>query len=325
MPLVIDPEQFGRSACPADAWQRAEKLREALAGFPRLNERPIDKTRAALASDSGLFGRPPASPIAEDISIQSSDSSLNLRIYRPPVARFVILHIHGGGFVFGDARQTDHVQESLARSAQAIVISVDYRLAPEFPFPAAQDDCLAAMGWALDFAERELCQSAIGLAGESAGANLAATTLLRLKAAGRAQRIFAAAFSYGMFDLALTPSARNWSLGNLLIDDEVLAWYAGQYAPGRDLGDPLLSPLRAELQGLCPALFGVGTLDPLLDDSVMMAARWASAGQPSELEVYPGEVHGFDAGKMMTEQARHWRERCAAFLARYQALASNAP
>ena len=104
-----------------------------------------------------------------------------------------------------------------------------------------------------------------------------------------------AVLNYGAYDLTLTPSARRWGERNLILTTRLMEWFHEKYAPGENYSDPDLSPLYADLTGLPPALFTVGTLDPLIDDSLFMHMRWMVAGNRSQLAVYPGGIHAFNA------------------------------
>ena len=234
----------------------------------------------------GLLPQPlPVSELAEDGVV----AGVPVRVFTPPEARAVYLHLHGGGFVYGSSRLQDDVLERTALACGVALVSVEYRLAPEHPYPAAPDDCEAV---ALALVERESRPLAIG--GESAGANLAVTTLLRLRDRHGVLAFTAAALSFGVYDLALTqftderdPSLTREELTRLVTD----------YAGGAPLDDGDLSPVRADLHGLPDALFVVGSRDPLLHDSSLMARRWREAGNHARLEVVPGAQHGLDSSE----------------------------
>jgi acetyl esterase/lipase len=205
-------------------------------------------------------------------------------------ARGTYLHIHGGGWTFGAADQYDDTNQWLARETGARVVSVAYRLGPEHRWPAAAEDCHAAALWALESSD-----GPVVIGGESAGAHLAAVTLLRLRAGRALGRMAGAALTYGMFDLRGTPSVRSWGARYLVLNTPIIDWFVGNLlgeVAGR--ADPEVSPLLADLAGLPPALFEVGTADPLLDDTLFMAARWRAAGNDARLSVTPGGIHGFD-------------------------------
>lgn len=192
-------------------------------------------------------------------------------------------------------------------------VSVEYRLAPEDPFPAGVDDCVAAALWLIDHAEAEFGVSWLAIGGESAGANLAVSTLVRLRDMGRGGAFSAANLLFGWFDVAMTPSARA-SNGTPFVDHTNLPIYAAAYAGTADKRDPSVSALYSDLSDLPPAFVTVGTIDPLLDDSLFMHMRWQAAGNPSELALYPGGNHGFNA--LEGELAKAANEGMARFLDR---------
>jgi acetyl esterase/lipase len=147
----------------------------------------------------------------------------------------------------------------------------------------------------------------IVISGESAGAHLAAVTLLRLKARGLADRIAGAALTYGVFDLRMTPSMANWGPDNLILSTPVVEWFVDNLTAGdRALrADPALSPLLADLSGLPPSLLTCGTADPLIDDTLFMAARLAAAGVAVETRIVPGGCHGFDLFDLAIAREHH--------------------
>jgi len=176
-------------------------------------------------------------------------------------------------------------------------VSVGYRLAPEHPHPAGPDDCEAAALWLAANVEREFGGDVLAVGGESAGAHLSAVTLLRLRDRHGLAPFRAALLTYGQYDFAFTPSVRRWGARNLVLSTPIITQFVDWFAPPQLRADPDLSPLHADLRDMPPALFTVGTLDPLLDDSLLlfMAARWTAAGNRAELAVYPGGVHAFNA------------------------------
>ena len=213
--------------------------------------------------------------------------------------RAVTVYIHGGGWTFGAPDQADRRCLRLARALGAQSVGVAYRLAPEHPWPAGGEDALAGVLFGLEEAKR-LGGLPVFITGDSAGAHLAAVSLLRLRAMGRLEEITAAALIYGCFDLRMTPSMANWGERNLILSGPIVEWFSGNFL-GRDkeraaalAASPEVSPLLADLSAMPPALFQVGDLDPLLDDSLFMAERWRAAGSEAELLVWPGAIHGFD-------------------------------
>ena len=255
----------------------------------------------------GLLASPDI-PGFETREIPGPRGPLRLRTFVPSgEVRAVYLDVHGGGFFMGAPEMDDRDNAEIARRARCAVVSVDYGLAPEHPYPAGPDDCEAAALWLLANAKREFGVERILIGGGSAGANLAAGTLLRLRDRHQSARRFAAAnLVFGVFDLSGTPSQHRLGMGS----------FRDLYLPGRDLAarrHPDISPLYADLGGLPPALFTVGTADSLYDDSLFMALRWRAAGNEAELAVYPESVHGFTV--FPTAMARAANERIQRWVA----------
>ncbi len=246
---------------------------------------------AYAKGDMGLPATPKAAT-ARTVRIPGPGGEIALRVIAPDEVRGVYLHIHGGGWMLGTNDMQDALLESIGRGAGLAAVSIDYRLAPEHPFPAAVDDCVAAALWLIEHAETEFGTPWLAIGGESAGAHLAAATLLRLRDLGHYAAFRAANLTFGCYDLSLTPSVRR-AQGTPFVDQDVLEQMVAGYAGSGDLRDAAISPLYADLSTLPPALFTVGTIDPLLDDSLFMHARWQAAGNRAELAVYPGGVHGF--------------------------------
>jgi acetyl esterase/lipase len=295
---ALDPSLFSEAAIPDDTRQINDAIVKAMAGMPEWWDVGVDKVRAARARGEGVFPAAAKSERARWIEIDGLGGKIPLRVIAPDKPRGVYLHIHGGGHVLGAADQQDRLLERIADEAQLTAISVEYRLAPEHPFPAGPDDCEAAALWVhahlSDFGGAKFT-----IGGESAGAHLSAVTMLRLRDKLGRNPFHAANLVFGVFDLGLTPSARAFGderrlvLRTLDIDKFGEAFLPGLSAESRRA--PHISPLYADLKGLCPALFSVGTHDALLDDSLFMHSRWIAAGNRGELAVYPGAAHGFIA------------------------------
>jgi acetyl esterase/lipase len=276
------------------------ELERLLATIPPVNTVPPEESRRARREGRGIWPAPVHVPEARVVEIDGPGGPLNLRIIPPqgqPAGTF--LHFHGGGWTLGEADGQDPRLQRLARDTGLTAVSVDYRLAPEHPYPAGPDDCEAAAIWLLGREGKDAVGATgpLAIGGDSAGGHLAATTLLRLRDRHGVTGAFrAAVFQYGAFDLSMTPSQRLWGERNLVLSGPIIAWFAEQFLGDRDREarrDPEISPLYAELSGMPPAIFTIGTQDALLDDSLFMEARWRAAGHDTELHIWPEAPHGF--------------------------------
>ena len=289
-----DHELFKPEAIDAETQEFNAQLLELLASAPAITDTPVEDTRRAREEGTGVSGPVVLSDMAEERSIEGPGGEITLRVFAPENPRGVYLHIHGGGWVLGRAHLQDPRNEAIAQTCSAVVVSVDYRLAPEHPYPAALDDCEAAALWVAEYAKSEFGTDKLAIGGESAGGHLSATTLIRMRDKHDFTGFLGANLVYGVYDLSMTPSQRNWGGHNMVLSTDIMDWFYDHFVPADLRRDPDVSPLYADLSGLPPALFTVGTLDPLLDDTLFMERRWASAGNESELAVYPGGPHGFD-------------------------------
>jgi acetyl esterase len=205
------------------------------------------------------------------------------------------MHIHGGGLVLGGADQQDAMLERIVKTTGMACASVEYRLAPENPYPAAWDDCESAAVWLVKNAKSEFGSDVLTIGGESAGATLTAATLLRMRDRHGYTGFRAANLSYGNFDSSMTPSQARSPEKGLLVGKKSIEKFSEAYLPkGVNPRDPDVSPLWADLKGMPPALFTVGTVDPLLDDTLFLYMRWIAAGNDAELAIYPGAPHAFN-------------------------------
>ncbi|MEU3987973.1 alpha/beta hydrolase [Streptomyces platensis] len=225
------------------------------------------------------------------------EGGVKVRVFVPDHVEGVYLHFHGGGWAFGAADGQDERLWQLAEQARLAVVSVEYRLAPEHPYPAGPDDCEAAARWLVQHAATEFGTQRLLIGGESAGAHLSVVTLLRLRDRHGITGAFRAAhLLFGPYDLSMTPSQRSFGSRRLLSNTDTLRRTYELFTPGtgpEQRRDPGVSPLFADLAGLPPARIVVGTEDPLLDDSLFLAGRWQAAGAPVHLGVVAGAMHGF--------------------------------
>jgi len=242
------------------------------------------------------------------------------RLYVPKGVQAVsrgMLFLHGGGFVLGSLRTHDRLARELAQRLSARVLSLDYALAPEHPYPQGLDDCVDAARWVVAQAgSLGMDPARLFIGGDSAGANLSAGTLLRLRDEGSAALFCAAIFLYGRFCVGETDSLRAWGDRELILSRKQMKWFAQAYAgTGAPPAGPYVAPVEADLHGLPPAILIVGTLDPLLSDSQLFAAALRKAGVRAELHEYPDGIHAFLQMPIfdMTEDAL---EKIAAFARR---------
>jgi len=315
----LDPALFHPDAVSPETRTLNEAMVRLLTDQPNWWVAGATATRAARRRGDGPFPAPVFSTRAVTRTIPGPGGhDIPLRIIAPATPRGVYLHIHGGGWVLGGADMQDPMLERLADATNLAVVSVEYRLAPEHPYPAGPDDCEAAAAWLACNARTEFGTDALTVGGESSGGHLAAVTVIRLRDRHGYTGFRGANLVYGAFDLSLTPSQRRFGETRLVLRTSDIVQFANAFLPNiPDRRDPDISPLFADLKGLCPALLSVGTQDALLDDTLFMYARWIAAGNPAELAIFPGGAHGFTLfPNKLAEQAE---ARMMAFLQRVTA------
>jgi acetyl esterase/lipase len=242
-----------------------------------------------------LFGAVAPRVELADRTFDGPAATLPVRVYRtatgPEAARRpLVVAFHGGGFVFGGLDQGDWMCSNVADRVGAVVVSVDYRLAPSHPFPAAVDDAYAALEWAVAHAGELGAEGLVGVMGESAGGNLAAVVSLLARDRG-GPRIAHQALLYPTTDLSETPAGPDDT--PILTRSEMRA-FRRHYLGSADPRDPRLSPLLAEDHaGLPPALVQVAEHDPLRADGIRYAGALRAAVVPVRLTEYVGMPHGY--------------------------------
>ena len=251
-------------------------------------------------------------PVKEtvDVTVSSPHGELPARIYRPDRTGSVptIAFFHGGGFVIGDIETHDNQCRALCRGADSVVVSVDYRLAPEAPWPAAVDDCYAALVWAAEnVADLGGDENRLAVAGDSAGGNLAAVVahLARDMARPRlaAQLLIYPAVDFVEDEAEYASRVENAEGYFLTVDD--MRWFREHYLGGTsEWRDPRLSPLHGTHSGLPPAVIATAEFDPLRDEGEAYAAALRAAGVVVEAHRYDGMVHGFFDMGAMSDGAR---------------------
>lgn len=223
-----------------------------------------------------------------------------------------LLYFHGGGYVVGSTVSHRHIVSRIALAAKACVLSVDYALAPENPFPAAVKDAVKAYRWLLDQGQKP---EQIALAGDSAGGGLAAATLLAVREEGLPLPAGAALISPWSDLTCATGSYETCAQADPMITPEGIRELANIYLTGADPRDPLASPNFGNLAGLPPLLIQVGDDEVLLDDSRNLAARAREAGVDVELEVAPDMFHVWHAFYQMFTPGEEAIERMGSWLA----------
>jgi len=260
---------------------------------------PVEARRRYDAGTS-VFATP-SPPLAEVVSgsLPGPAGTVPYRLYRPNAGDGaplpIVAFFHGGGWMFGGLDSHDHVCREFAHQAGALVVSVDYRLAPEHKFPAAFDDCVAATRWLRDNAPGLGADPArLAVAGDSAGGNLAAAVCLALRDAGEAQPIFQYLI-YPAVDLACeSDSHRRLAEGYLLTKDGIDHCVDSYLNTPGETEDPRASPLKADnLTGLAPALVQTAGFDPLCDEGTAFADRLSADGVAATHTRYDGMIHGF--------------------------------
>jgi acetyl esterase len=247
-----------------------------------------------------------AEEVVERVEDCTAEGGVHLRTYHPqaPPAQGCIVYLHGGGWILGDLDGIDRVCRALCNAAGAVVASVDYRLAPEHPFPHALDDALAGLDWALARHEQVI------VAGDSAGGNLAAVAALQ-----RRDRLAAQVLVYPALDPRCDSASYLRGAPGLTRDQMEACWAA--YLAGSDPSSPDASPLHADVSGAPPALIAVAGQDVLRDDGIAYAEHLRAAGVAATVVEYEDMVHGFlrwggvvdRAGELIRELGAYARAR----------------
>ena len=259
-------------------------------GTPMHQSDPLT-ARAAFRTLAVDFRKPedvvPVASVA-DLEVAGGDGPRPARVYRPETEGPwpVVALFHGGGFVIGDLDTHDNLARRICRDAGAVVVSVDYRLAPEHPFPAGVEDALAATRDLQARTEELGGDGRLAVAGDSAGGNLAAVVTQEVPGLAAQLLIYPATDGGGDY-----PSRTENGEGYFL-DLSTMLWFMEHYAP-TDPEDPRFSPIRGSLTGLPPAVVVTAELDPLRDEGEAYAAALAGAGVAVEVQRYDGMIHGF--------------------------------
>lgn len=280
--MAIDPQ------CKAFLDQLA-----AMGGRPMHEMTPAEARGLALPPELAGPERPLHSVV--DRTVPGPAGQIPVRVYTPTPGRRLpgLIYFRGGGFVLGTLNSSDRVCRDLAHLAGRVVVSVDYRLAPEHPFPAPVDDAYAATKYVLEHAsEFGMDESQIAVGGESAGGNLAAVTALKLRQRGASPLTFQL-LVYPLVDFNdESPSMRDFADGHFITAD-LLEYFARHYLGTQDRGQQDASPLNADLRGVPPAFVLTAECDPLRDQGEAYARKLAEAGVPVTHKRYDGAIHPF--------------------------------
>jgi acetyl esterase len=295
-------------------------------GVPAGPQTPTEMRANALARYRHFAGPEPAIKHVDDRTVPGPDGDIPIRVYTPdatgPLPLFVF--IHGGGWVSGSVESTDHLCRTIANQTPCIVVSVDYRLAPETKFPGGLEDCYAATVWTAEHgAELGGDPSRLAVGGSSAGGNLAlAVALLARDRHGPklAYQLLAYPVADNDFD---RPSYVELATGYMLTRDSMRYFWEAYCAAPADADSPYMAVLRADLAGLPPALVLTAEYDPLRDEGDILAEKLRAAGVEVEHIRYPGMIHGFFNVGTMVKMGDEAVEKAARSMA--AALATAVP
>ncbi len=263
---------------------------------------------------------PPEVYSALDRTIEGPHGSLPIRIYTPAEARTpmgILMYFHGGGWVLGNLETHDIVCRNLANGAGCVVVSVDYRLAPEHKFPAAPEDCYAATKWAAaNAAALDGDPRLLAVGGDSAGGNLAAAVTLMARDRGGPKLCFQLLFYPAISSANDTASQREFAADGFVLSRADMEWFWNHYLDGpADAKNPLACPIMApNLAGLPPALVLTASHDSLRDEGEAYALAMRKAGVPVALKRYDGVTHGFISFADLLDQGRQGLDQAAAAL-----------
>ena len=282
-------------------------------------ESPKEQRRFWAAYTSRLNRPAPADMTVWDEAVETADHRVPVRLYRPtgaPQPAPAIVYMHGGGFMLGDLDSSDAIAWGFAQQARALVVSVDYRLTPDHPYPAAFNDCWGTLLWLAESAGRLGVEPArIGLAGDSAGGNLAAALALKARDRG-GPAIACAAIVYPGTGLDQDqPSYREHADGPGLTLASTIK-YRDLYLPReRDTDDPYARPVMAkDLSGLPPFWVHSAEIDPIRDDGRVFASKLAMAGTSVCYREARGMIHGFMRARFEGPAAKSEYDLICSFL-----------
>jgi monoterpene epsilon-lactone hydrolase len=280
------------------ASEEIKAVRKLLAAFPAVKDQSIQQLRDQMEKWVGSF------PLPGGVSVEAVEADgVPAEWVKAPGARgdTAFLYAHGGGYALGSAETGRHLAAAISEAAATRVLSLDYRLAPEHPFPAAVDDAVAGFRWLV---ERGTPPEKVLIGGDSAGGGLTVATLVALRDAGDPMPAAGVCISPWVDLTCSSDSYRTKSESDPVIAHEDIRWLASLYLDGRDPKTPLASPLFANLEGLPPLLIQVGSEEVLLDDAVGLDCRAREAGVDSTLEVWEDMIHVWHVFFQMLKEGR---------------------
>jgi acetyl esterase len=282
---------------PLDPQAAAVLAQIAELGAPPPETMTVDDNRAMIAGIAEMSGIPPELATVTDVAVPGPGGDIPVRIYVPegdgPFP--VLVFFHGGGWVIGNIDTHDVPVRQLADRAKVVVASVDYRLAPEHPFPAAPEDCYAATAWAaVNIGDHQGDASRLAVGGDSAGGNLAAV-VAQMARDKSGPRIDFQLLIYPAVDASMASASITENGDGYLLTKGFMDWFYGHYLPDANAADdPLVSPAAAEsLSDLPPAFVATAEFDPLRDEGEAYAAALRAAGVDAVSKRYDGMIHGF--------------------------------
>ena len=288
---------------PVSSHRLTPQMRAVLQGMERaarapLHTLPVAQARAAYEAGAGVLELPKAAlPRVEDLHIPARDGhALPARLYAPTEGAPLplLLYLHGGGFTIGSIATHDVLCRELARLSGAMVVSLEYRLAPEHRFPTASNDAWDALAWLAQHAATLGADPArLAVGGDSAGGTLAAVNAILARDAGLPLAL-QLLFYPGCAAHQDTPSHATYSRG-LVLEEPAISWFFGHYVQSRaEREDWRFAPLHApDVEGVAPAWIGLAECDPLVDEGVDYADKLRASGVAVDLEIYRGVTHEF--------------------------------
>jgi acetyl esterase/lipase len=280
------------------ASEEIENVRKLLAAFPDMKDQSIQQLRAQMENWVGSF------PLPEGVSIDPENANgVPAEWVRAPGVRddTVFLYLHGGGYALGSSATGRPLAAALSEAAETRVLSLDYRLAPEHPFPAAVEDAVAGFRWLL---EHGTPPGRILIGGDSAGGGLSVATLVALRDAGDAMPAGGVCISPWVDLTCSSDSYRTKLESDPIVVPEDIRWLASLYLGDQDPRTPRASPVFADLKGLPPLLIHVGSEEILLDESIALDRRAREAGVDSTLEVWENMIHVWHVFFQMLKEGR---------------------